>query len=94
MNSYLVKYEATTITVEQTVITAETEEDAINNAMNNIENINKVISITDATEGHRKKRCPICKLMALYNELDKTHDQVERKNIIDQIENVKNGIYD
>lgn len=94
MNSYLVKYEASAIIIDQVVINAETKDDAINSAMNNIANINKVIDISDATEGHGKKRCPVCELMTLYSELDETHDPIERKSIIDKIENVKNGIYD
>ena len=36
----------------------------------------------------------ITKLARLYTRLDSTKDPVERKNIIDRIENVKNGIYD
>ena len=37
---------------------------------------------------------PVTELARLYTRLDSTKDPVERKNIIDRIENVKNGIYD
>ena len=43
---------------------------------------------------YNEAQIDITKLARLYTRLDSTKDPVERKNIIDRIENVKNGIYD
>ena len=89
MNSYLVKYEASAIIIDQVVINAETKDDAINSAMGDIKNIIQVVDIVNLS-----KIDPVTELAILYTRLDSTKDPVERKNIIDRIENVKNGIYD
>ena len=89
MNSYLVKYEASAIIIDQVVINAETKDDAINSAMGDIKNIIQVVDIVNLS-----KIDPVTELARLYTRLDSTKDPVERKNIIDRIENVKNGIYD
>ena len=89
MNSYLVKYEASAIIIDQVVINAETKDDAINSAMGDIKNIIKVVDIVNLS-----RIDPVTELANLYAKLDNTKDPVERQNIIDQIENVKNGIYD
>lgn len=87
MNSYLVKYEASAIIIDQVVINAETKDDAINSAMGDIKNIIQIVDIVNLS-----KIDPVTELAILYTRLDSTKDPVERKNIIDRIENVKNEI--
>ena len=87
MHSYLVKYEASAIIIDQVVINAETKDDAINSAMGDIKNIIQVVDIVNLS-----KIYPVTELAILYTRLDSTKDPVERKNIIDRIENVKNEI--
>ena len=95
MSSYLVQYEVKTITIEKSIIIAETVDDAIKEALKK-DNVIKVVKINKLgvpplPSLRKPSRHPAVKMAKLYTELDRTNDPTERALIIAELDRIKNG---
>lgn len=95
MSSYLVQYEVKTITIEKSIIIAETVDDAIKEALKK-DNVIKVVKINKLgvpplPSLRKPSRHPVVEMTKLYTELDRTNDPTERAQIIAELDRIKNG---
>ena len=95
MNSYLVQYEVKTITIEKSIIIAETVDDAIQEALKK-DNVIRVVKINKLgvpplPSLRKPSRHPVVEMTKLYTELDRTNDPTERALIIAELDRIKNG---
>ena len=95
MSSYLVQYEVKTITIEKSIIIAETVDDAIQEALKK-DNVIKVVKINKLgvpplPSLRRPRHHPVVEMAKLYTELDRTNDPTERAQIITELDRIKNG---
>ena len=95
MSSYLVQYEVKTITIEKSIIIAETVDDAIQEALKK-DNVIKVVKINKLgipplPSLRKPSRHPVVEMAKLYTELDRTNDPTKRAQIITELDRIKNG---
>ncbi len=95
MTSYLVKYEVRTTTIEESIIIAESADDAIQEALKK-DNVIKVVKINKLgvpplPSLRKPSRHPVVEMAKLYTELDRTNDPTERAQIITELDRIKNG---
>ena len=95
MSSYLVQYEVKTITIEKSIIIAESADDAIQEALKK-DNVIRVVKINklgvpSLPSLRKPSRQPVVEMAKLYTELDRTNDPTERAQIITELDRIKNG---
>ena len=95
MSSYPVQYEVKTITIEKSIIIAESADDAIQEALKK-DNVIRVVKINKLgvpplPSLRKPSRHPVVEMAKLYTELDHTNDPTERALIIAELDRIKNG---
>ena len=95
MTSYLVKYEVKTTTIEESIIIAESADDAIQEALKKDDVVKvvkiKKLGVPPLPSLRKPSRHPVVEMAKLYTELDHTNDPTERAQIIAELNRIKNG---